>query len=63
MTPDPIPAALERLIDALHQQAAAIDRLAESSQMLVEAMAAAEDCEPDEVEGFYMDGSPIRVSA
>lgn len=59
--PTPVPAdSLTLLIAALHEQTAAINRLASSNEALVQAMAESEDGDPDAEPRTYMDGSPVR---
>jgi hypothetical protein len=54
------PASLDALIAALHQQTQAINRLADSNQALIRAMA---EADPDEEDpDTYLDGSPRRRS-
>lgn len=59
--PTPVPAdSLTLLIAALHEQTAAINRLASSNEALVQAMAEGDDQDPDAEPRVYMDGSPVR---
>lgn len=57
----PEPAAfLIPLLQALSEQTAAINRLAQSNEMLVQAMAEGDEQGPDAEPRVYMDGSPVR---
>jgi hypothetical protein len=49
---------LNRLIEALIAQTEAINRLAQSNVMLVQAMAEHGGSEEDSVSGSYLDGRP-----
>ncbi len=53
---------LAQLLDAIRQQTAAINRMAESNMALVAAMAEAEGMNDDEdaQPGSYLDGTPCR---
>lgn len=48
---------LDELIAALHAQTEAIDRLVSATAALMEALADAEDTEPEPAR--YMDGTPV----
>jgi hypothetical protein len=52
--------SLTLLIAALHEQTAAINRLAASNEMLVQAMAEGGDMGDDLPPTQYLDGSPVR---
>lgn len=57
----PVPAdSLTLLIAALHEQTAAINRLAASNEMLVQAMSEGGDMGDDVPPTQYLDGSPVR---
>jgi hypothetical protein len=53
-------ACLIPLLQALSEQTAAILRLAQSNEMLVQAMAEGDEQDPDAEPRTYMDGSPVR---
>lgn len=53
-------AYLTPLLQALSEQTAAINRLAQSNEMLVQAMAEGDEQDPDAEPRVYMDGSPVR---
>lgn len=55
-----IPGSLGDLVDAMTIQSAAITRLAESNEMLVQAMAESGDCGEDLPATTYMNGEPVR---
>lgn len=60
-SPTPVRAdSLTLLIAALHEQTAAINRLAASNEMLVQAMAEGGDMGDDLPPTQYLDGSPVR---
>lgn len=56
---EPVPAdSLTLLISALHEQTAAINRLAASNEGLIQAMCESEGMEDLPDPGTYMDGTP-----
>lgn len=58
-SPRPEPAdSLTLLISALHEQTAAINRLASSNEGLIQAMCEAEGMDGAPDSGTYMDGTP-----
>lgn len=58
-SPGPVHAdSLTLLISALHEQTAAINRLAASNEALVQAMCEAEGMDDPPDAGTYMDGTP-----
>lgn len=49
--------ALQALVDALHKQTAAIDRLVEINHLLLAAMAESDD--EESLPAKYLDGTPV----